>query len=109
MSTFINGTAEKGASTTLNVWKKLFQSGEHGYRSGVAIHAYSTNGANLVVCTRPRGATAPTDPPAESDRIYTIYAGDTLNLGTDGDKWNDIYIGTTDGTVQTYNATETVN
>jgi hypothetical protein len=109
MSVTIATTAERNASTTLNAWKKLFQGGEHGYRSGVAVHAYSTNSANLVLCTKPRGATAPSDPPAESDRMYTVSTGDTFNLGPDGDRWNDVYLGSVDGTVQTYNALETVN
>ena len=108
MSVLYVPSMEKGASTTVNVWKKLFQSSPHGSRSGSSIAAYAGNTATLWICVRPQGGT-PSNPPVESDKMYPVYAGDTLNLGSLGDYVSDVYIGTADGSVQTYNAWEVIN
>lgn len=102
---------EKGASTTLNAWKKLFQGGEHGTRVECAIKAYAGNNASfpIWVAIRPRGAAAPSSPAVESDVMYSIFPGDTLNVGSGGEWRADVYVATSNGSVQTYNAWESVN
>jgi hypothetical protein len=110
MSIIVSSTMEKGASTTLNAWKKVFQGGEHGTRCEAAIRAYAGNNASypIWVAIRSRGGSAPSSPAVESDAMYAIYPGDTLNIGSGGEYRVDIYIATSNGSVQTYSAWESV-
>jgi hypothetical protein len=92
----ITTTQERGASTAVNAWKKLFSGASSPSRSLATVKAYSTNPADLWITMVPSGSTAPAEPVDVNDESvvdYRVSPGDTLALSDGVASYrSDIYI-----------------
>ena len=91
----------------LNTPKKLFQGGEHGFRSSAVITCRDDSPVPLKVRCVGRGKAAPSDTSAGQE-TNKLFPSEVLRLGDDGSYLNDIYVWGDGGAVANYMATELV-
>ena len=94
MSTVVLSTIEN-STTQAGAWKKVFSGVTTPVRSAASIHNYTSNNAVIWISIVPRGSSAPANPASSTDESnvnYILYAGDTQDLGSYGDKQSDIYV-----------------
>jgi hypothetical protein len=94
MSTIVSSTIEN-STTNAAAWKKVFAGVSAPVRSAASIHNYTSNNAPIWVAIVPHGAAAPANPANSTDEstvAYIVYAGDTQDLGSYGDKNSDVYV-----------------
>jgi hypothetical protein len=97
----------ESTTTTLNTPKRLFQGGEHGFRSSASITCRDDSPVPLKVRIVRKTEAAPSDCSAGQE-TNTVFPSETFRLGDDGSYLNDIYVWGAGGAVANYMATELV-